>query len=80
MELNEIINKAVKIAVNPVNHVLSPTLHSLMNLNVTQDGSVSIKHGLILVPIDVFMFSTFRSYKRRVIINQSDFTIKQILN
>ncbi len=79
-EMEEIIRKAIKKATSPFNFVYAPTTGALKNLNVTEDGDVVIKEDVIIVPVDVFMFSCFKSYKSRVVLNRSDLSVKQIIN
>jgi len=79
MDNKDLEQRAIKKAVSPFNFVLSPTTSALKDLNVTRDGPVVIGNGLIEVPVDVFMFSSFRSYKARVIINEGDLSLIKIL-
>lgn len=40
------------------------------NLNVTIDGSSCVKHGKIIVPINIFYFSSFSDRKYNLIFDQ----------
>ena len=55
------------------------TVREAMDLNITVNGPVSIKEQLIVVPINIFRFSTFKDYSKRVVLNRSDFSLVQIL-
>jgi len=79
MNSKDLERRAIKKAISPFNFVLSPTTSALKNLNVTKDGPVVVKNGLVIVPVDVFMFSSHRSYKARVIINGNDLSVIKIL-
>ena len=77
--IDALITKAIKIATSPFNHVYAPTRGALMNLNITTDGPVVIKNELIVVPIDIFRFSTFKSEKVRVVLDRDTLKIKEVL-
>lgn len=74
-----LISKAVKTATNPHNFSVIHTVSAIKNLNVSQDGPTVVKHNIIVVPVDVFHFHSFESYKRRVVLDRATLTIKQIL-
>ena len=82
MNIDEIITK--EIACQPdiatgTNGRGGVSTSQAMDMNVTIDGPVCIKHNKIIIPIDVFYFSTFNHHKKRVILNRNTFQVVQLI-
>ncbi len=81
MTPQEMIQKAKSVACKPT-IALNRTCISISrakSLNITVNGPVSIKHGLIMISINIFTFLDFTDYSKRVVLNQNDFSLNQIL-
>ena len=79
--LQELTNKAVEVATAASTHYPSSflTTRFLKTLNITKDGPVSFGHSSILVPVNVFSFTTFKDHNVRVVLDRNNLSIIRIL-
>ena len=86
-EITKKIERAKQIACSPcvaLGNRPVTTGHA-KSLNITVNGPVCIKHdGAVIVPIDVFSFTSFKSYSKKVVLNSDlsfnrAFTAKHII-
>ena len=78
MEIENIIKQAKQIAVKPFNvfgHTI--TVNRAKSLNITVDGPVVVKRDIIIVPIDIFHFNTFKSEKRNIVLYRDSLKVKE---
>lgn len=80
MNINDLIHKAKQIACQPTIAIdRHMTVNWAKSLNITVDGPVTIKHGLVIVPINIFSFTTFKDYSKRIVLNCHDLSLKERL-
>jgi hypothetical protein len=77
--INQIMSQAKTIATNYRTHYGMATRRDLQENMVTVTGPVSIKNGLISVPVERFCWVTYAQSACRVIIRQLDMSVKQII-
>lgn len=78
MDVIEMLETAKQVATKASNFIPGCSRRQAMGLNITVDGPVVVKQSIIVVPVDVFRFSTFNSVKRRVILDRHSFAVLEI--
>jgi len=80
-QINDLMNKAKQIACKPQTVLNNPfiTINHAKSLNITTNGPVVIKKDVLMIPVNVFSFISFRGYNKRVILNRNDLSVKQVI-
>lgn len=78
--IDQIISQAKTLATNFSTHYPMATRRDRQENMVTVAGPVSIKNGLIVVPVERFCWVTYAQSKHRVIIRQADMVVKTIIH